>query len=438
MFIEIDSSVLNNISNFTYEELGCIENIALSMKERKHIVFSDYKILLKLIKIENLSQSSKRVFNSVLKRWSSISGLEKSLNGKILVVYDEESIRRDAYENQIIYRVPLKYFNDTEKLLPLHIIGEDENDCNIYEDIAKRYINDKSLGISINTRRVHGGGNRTSINYERELTLYHKICLVIADSDREYKSSTIGDTARGIEDVYNRNRETYITDIHILNVREKENLIPPNLYNMCSKSSNSKKDMKILEYIFNNDLLRELYYYSDIKDGIKYTDLLSNEENRIILFKYLNEVIERNGYNYLTVMAKEYEVVEFYNYIINSLGNYGLDTIDEASCTLSESNHTSNSEHEEYKITNGIGYLVENVRREIVCLELKEVITAKERIYLDNTNEGLKKEIENLKKILKKINNLFDILPNNIKLEWETISKKIITFGCCLNEFTAQ
>ncbi|MDU2284832.1 hypothetical protein [Clostridium sp.] len=421
MFIKIDLSVLNNISNFTDEELSCIENIALSMKERKHIVFSDYNILRKLVTTKNLSESSKRVFNSVLKRWSSISGLEKILNGKILVVYDEERIKRVVFENQIIYRVPLKYFNDTEKLLPLHIIGEDENDCNIYEDIAKRYIRDNNLGISINTRRVHGGGNRTGINYERELTQYNKICLVIADSDKEYESCNIGNTAKGIKDVYERNKETYITDIHILKVREKENLIPPNLYNMCSKSSNSKKDIKILEHIFNNDLLRKLYYYSDIKDGITYEGLLSNVDNRIILFKYLNEVIERHGYDSLIEMVKEYGLVEFYNYIMNTLENYGVNSFDEVSCTLLEFNHTSNSEYEEYKITNGIGYLVEKVRREIVCLELKEVITLKEQIYLANTNEGLKKEIENLKEILIKINRLFDILPNNIKLEWETI-----------------
>lgn len=435
MFIKIDQSVLSNISNFTDEEISCIENIALSMKEQKHIVFSDYKILHKLVTTEELSRRSRSVFNSVLKRWSSISGLEKILNGKILVVYGEDRIKRVDSENQVIYRVPLQYFNDTEKLLPLHIIGEDENDCNIYEDIAKRYIRDNNLGISINTRWVHGGGNRTGSNYQRELTEYNKICLAIVDSDKEHESCNIGNTAKGIKDVYDINKETCITDIHILKVREKENLIPPNLYNMCSKSSNSKSDMKILSHIFNNNLLHKLYYYSDIKDGITYEGLLSNVNNREILFQYLNEVIRSHGQNYLMDKMEEYGLGGFYNYMIDLLKNYGLTSFDEASCTLLEFNYPSNNE---YKITNGIGYLVDSVRTEIICLELKNIIDSKEQIYLTNKNEGLKKEIEKLKDILVKINRLFDILPNNIKIEWETISKKIITFGCCSNEFIAQ
>lgn len=438
MFIRIDESVLNNTDNFTDDEINCIENIALSMKENKHIVFSDYNILKKLISMEKLSRNSKKVFNSILKRWSLIYGLEKNIYGNILVVDNNQEMKRIIDVNRIIYRVPLKYFDDTEKILPLHIIGEDESDCNFYEDIARRYIKDNGLGISINTRRVHGGGNRTGSIYQRELTKYNKICLVIADSDKESELSNIGDTAKDIKNIYDSNKDKYVTDIYILKVREKENLIPPNLYKMCTNSSNSKRDLEVLKYIFDNELLQNIYYYSDIKDGITYKSLLTNKNNIKSILSYIDEIMKSGKYEQFLVKIEKYQLNKLYSYINSYIKCNSGDEFEEISCTILESTCQMDNDFKDSKITNGIGYMLETARQQIICLELDKSIKEKERIYsINNNNTGLKNEIEKLKYIFKIINKVFDLLPDNIKMEWEAIANKIITWGCCLNEFIA-
>lgn len=385
MLIKIDKSALNNLKAFTVEDLECIENIAKAVSQRNHIVISDYENLEALINIEELSTNTRRIFNSIKQKSFTISGVEKIVNSYLLVVSNLEEFHIITEGNKTIYRVPLKYFNRIEKILPLHLIGEDDSDCMFYENMAKKYLKEEKLGLGIKIMRVHGGGEQTWKTYKKELIEYNKICLAIADSDKLNENSNLGVTAHKIKKVYDENKLKYVTNIHILKVREKENLIQPNFYMMCTNSSIFKKDLEILKQLFENKEYKKIYYYLDIKDGVWYEDL-----HRIL--------------------SKE--------------------TFDEISATLCAGLEKS-------KIINGIGSMFERVRCEIICQELEERIKYKEKAYLKNDSDSLKEEIDLLKKNLKLTENLFEALDSELKEEWCTICKKIIDLGCCLNQFIA-
>lgn len=387
MLIKIDESVVSDLESITQKEIEALEYISLAMREGKHIVIAEYNTLKKLIKLVQLSDNCRKVYNNILKRYAIIKGIEKYVNGYILVVSGDNLILRTEYENKIVYNVSLDYFNDSEKILPLHIVSEDESDCKFYESIARKYIKEKEYGINLNIRCIHGGGDKTAEIYNRELLEYKRICLTIADSDKKYPTCSEGKTARGIRNIYNLNKNNNITEIHILNVREKENLIPPDIYMMCTKSSNSKKDLQILKDIYDNDILKNLYLFGDIKDGIRTDDIFE---------------------------------------------------LKEVCCTVLEEDIIKKSMNQKHKITNGIGYMLSNVEKEILCGKLKDVINEKKKVLDRNKdNVGLKNEIIKLNEIYLRANNLFDTISPDIKKEWEEISGKILTFACCISQFMA-
>lgn len=437
MLIELHESVIKN-NNLDSEAIRLsIENIAMSMREKKHIVMANRDVLITLARCEELDRKARNVFANILRKSAIIGSIKKYLEGYISVRGDIEHISLCKNSGITLYNVPVTYFDDSEKLLPFHIICEDESDYKFYTSIGKKYLRENRYGFNVCFRGVHGGGEKTHSNYKTYLTEYNRSCLAIADSDKKDINCNIGGTARKVEQVYNKFKSSFITDIHILGVREKENLISPELYSLCSTSKCSKIELEILNYIYKNKTLKNLYIYTDIKDGIKYKEIFQNNINYKCVLKYLNECYQLGNKKKIIEKMKQYNLGMLGEYICEVMDKYKDDGIDLnlISKDIINSFEKENEIDYEDKIINGIGYLVDKFYLEILEGELINQINKKEKIQ-PKTQE-LENEIMKLQKNLEKSKKIFDIIDEEMKIEWQIIAKKIITWTCAICDFVA-
>lgn len=425
MVIKLDESILEE-KTFSKNVISALDNIAFSMREGNHIVFASKKVLSNIIKRKELEKKSLVTFNYILRHRNGISAAQKYVEAYILVVKGNGKVERDEdNEKKIIYKVPIENFKTYNKLSPALLVGEDESDCDLYKAICNKYIKENNIGVNIQLGEINGGGGKTGINYEKHLVQYNEKLLVIVDSDKKHVNDDIGTTAREVRKRYDSCKRNYITDIYILKVREKENLISSKMYKFCSQSLNSKNDLRLLNYIENNPILKNLYYYCDIKDGIKYKELFQDSKNYNILEEYLKEKIRIGKFNRLIGILDKLDMKELSEMLKQLFySEEECAATEEISCT--EDNE--DNKKDKRKVTKNIGYLIDDFIKEILYEGLNQKIESKKRCT--DKNDALIRDIKSLEKKQKYIEDLFDYLPNELREEWENISRKLITWGC--------
>ena len=379
MLIKLDDSIMN-MEELNNNIKDSLDNIALSMREGNHIVIASKKVLHYIIKIKGLEKKTISTFNYILKNRTTISTVMKRVEAFILVVNNTGDITRCTdRENKVVFKVPIEKFKVYDRLSPSMIVSEDESDCDFYKGICQKYIKEKNIGLQINLKEVNGGGGKTGVNYEKHLTKYGEKLLVIVDSDKKHKNDDIGDTAREVKKKYDLNKDKYITDMYILSVREKENLITPKMYKLCSNSLNSLKSLELLQYIEGNSMLKNLYYYCDIKDGITYNELFNDIENSNSFFSYIEDRKNAKCFNTIINRLNKIDRSDLSNLVKNLDGSLNLETMQEICC--SKINEDGNPNIED-RITDKIGYLVDDFMNDIFYDQITKKIENKKNVSL--------------------------------------------------------
>jgi len=214
--------------------------------------------------------------------------------------------------------------------------------------------------------------------------------LVIADSDKKSEKSKFGETYLKIEDIIKNlklSKEAIFEAKH-LEVREKENLIPPSIYKITSNSINKSEELEDLEMICLSGEFKKIYYYLDIKDGVKKKEFLELiKESKICLDK-LNEE------------------VKFKKFLCSDLDN----------------------KLDEELILCGIGELVDNVEKEILGNKLEDKLEElNSKALKHNINQS---SFDKLKRKIDKKNKAFQLLEGIFLEEWIDITNLVTSFGC--------
>lgn len=298
MLVVIDNSVCNAINSSNNNILFSLENIGECIISGKHIVLADRSTLKIIGSYSRLGDRARLAFKNLYYKITEIGDIVNQVDSYILVSNQVTSIKLEKKAGKRIFKVPVDYFYKNERLLPSNLVSEDLSDCEFYEVMVKKYLKSKNYKYKLNFRYVNGGGLNTHINYRNSLIQGKAPCLVIVDSDKESKGSSYGATATNVIKKYDEIKEKYITEYYILDVREKENMIPPCLYGLVCDNKEIEKDINILDKVSKNDKLKDLLIYGDIKSGIKLSQLIQNNLNKKILKEYLeNEIkmlIEKN------------------------------------------------------------------------------------------------------------------------------------------------
>lgn len=243
----------------------------------------------------------------------------------------------------------------------------------------------RRINLKLNLSHYNGGGANTYKAVEYNLRK-EKLVLVVVDSDKPLPTSEVGETLSQINRVYVNFQEKSVVDVYALEVREKENLIPPSLFLLCSNGS----CRDILKKLYEIELIekhREKLKYIDIKDGVRAKDLKNTEQ-----FKFLEELL--------------------------------VDVPDLIACSLQD----INEQNDDAILIRGIGKKLEEFEHEILEDGLEKKLEEKRKL---KDIPEIENAISQLEKNIEMKTNLFTILPDYVKPEWERLCKKIVSWGCC-------
>lgn len=399
MLIQLDKSIEQNLIKIMHSlneysaEVIALNNLAIAYRSGWHIIIGPLHVLKLIKNIEYIDNSTKRVFDKLVneytfqKSYKDLVGeyiLVKGLNGNATRIDDEESKHH--------YEAPLNYFSRLHSCMNTSLLCEDESDFDFYNKLARKYIKEtcKISGIDLSFNFSNGGGVNSSRVLERVINDTGNPILAIADSDRKYPGSGIGQTLMKLLKIENRYKNTSIIDVFSLKVRAKENLIPPSLF-LIGTDHSVKKHLQKLHLI--EERSSEKLFYFNIKDGYK---------------------------------VKHFKDDNFIEYFRNVF----MDVEDLVSCSIDEiSTKTDNEE----VVVNGVKGIVEQFTFNILDNGIEQQLQSK-RSLQDPPPEVLK-IITDLEEILKQKKDLFNNLPQYIQQIIHELCIKILSWGCSKGEF---
>ena len=256
-----------------------IDRIVKSQIIGNHIYFSDPSTLKRLIKNKHIEQRVKQHINMVLQSYSQKKAYTKfkkyveicwGKNIHEIIKDDEKStirISADVFMNSRIHERTL-------------LLCENNNDILFYDKLTYIFMveNNLSYGFKINYDPINGGGNNISGQYDLFQSENQKLCICILDSDRRYKNSGLGETARNLKNVHKKNIRNGVPkgfcDFEIIDARETENLIPSTLiYTVVEGEPNRRRFADWCKKLEEKG--SEARFYIDVKDGINFRNIVN-------------------------------------------------------------------------------------------------------------------------------------------------------------------
>lgn len=303
LFILSDELIVDRTHNKYNNIMRAVKKIATSVFESKHLLSGSIHVLTYFRDYFNTDEDLYCLFNFLVNNYYSTS--YDFIKRRVEVVIDITIDKR--YENGYeIYQSKIDDYQDTSFCQRTILIGEDLNDCIIYEIILRRYIKEKELNINYQFEFENGGGQNCCKVIEKNIR-DKKIFLSILDTDRKYPKADIGSTLKSCKKFFKLNNAKFT--IIELDVHEIENLLPFNLMD----NEDCDGELKLKKEKF--DLLRkngpELLQFFDIKHGIKKQDIKGDEEyknfaqkccecdNSITNFEEYYNNLEDDNYIYL-------------------------------------------------------------------------------------------------------------------------------------------
>lgn len=396
MLIEIDVTVkeqiernIDNLNEYS-PEIEIIEEIARSHFNNNHIIIAKKEVSKYFSKLKLLEKKVNTIYNTIHQRSAEYKMYKKLISQYVRILSDEFEFNLKDEDDKLIYEIPLSYLRKKTFLRESVLVTENLRDARLYKTMAKKYIKEVyKTNIVVKLEEMNGGGNDLYSAYENKIN-ENRFVICIADSDKKYPQGNIGDTCRRAIEVYNKYKENKVIHMYTLGVREKENLIPPSFYMLCSKGVNrdSLKKLIILEAKDNPN--SEFLKYLDIKDGVD---------------RKLYEGKDEEYINYLDKIITEHPEL--------------------VACDLDR------KLQEEDKIILGAGSnAIDSFERDILNDNLDNILEKKVKASEKYNNPSIHKEINELKLNIDIKDNLFINIPEYIKSDWYELCDIIIAWGC--------
>ena len=266
MIIELDKSIDKIINTINSENDPCVQKIDrlfAAMMDQIHIVYASMPLLSRIKNCSFFNPKIRKYIDQILIDYYDIySCLE--LSSTRTVIY---STKKPSKVNKRFFYIELDSVN---LIYRAKFSTENPDDYDFYMKVFKfvssfdkYFFNIEKTKYSI-TLENHSFGGSTAYSFIRQMDECGNFVLALADSDKDYHTDRIGQTARAVHRAVNDAQNAVMSGF-ILNVREKENLVPIDFYAAIAPSSNQNL-IKCLKLCETNV---ELMKYFDLKDGVK-------------------------------------------------------------------------------------------------------------------------------------------------------------------------
>lgn len=389
-----------------------IQNFAECIESGRHIIIGSRGLLKSLYELDKLSPVSRRIFKMLYHKVTQFGIFKERITTYIHISGTIKEVIKLETDKNVIYKMPLSIFSNSKNLQETKLLCEDLLDCDFYQDLTEYYINKNNLGGTIGFEKINGGGLNTGKVYEQIVSTNFSPCLVIADSDKKNPLTNIGQTAQNIFDVYVQYNTQRITYSYILKVREKENLIPPEIYHCMESDDSIKHQFELLIKLYKNRDYRDTYFFGDIKSGFNINN--DRELLKDFILSEINCLLEED----FTIE----ELLDSTKPLRKLLGNNNI------LCSVLDELY---AESQENNVIYGVRKCFSKFKTDILEGGLKKIITEKRKLAHQHNTTTLHNQVAALEKRLDSINvTLQSTIKDEFDEYWNEIASLCFDWGC--------
>jgi hypothetical protein len=263
MLIEICEDIVIAAEKNKKSAISVLEKISFAYKYGKHIIYVKYPLLIRIIKIQNLSKGVRKLYSELKSKNTFLGSIYNAVNFKTMITYSVSSHR----EQNLIIINPDEH-NCFEFYEETHLLVENLIDSSFFNFCIEFYKRQRSIKCETLFYPLQGGGDPIDKVYDLEVRIKQHFCIAITDSDKLYPNANIGQTASKIQKVDRRN-SPFNCSIYVMNeLREIENLIPFHII----KLNTNYKHADIIENNINFN-----FSYFDFKEGLKIAKMYNQD-----------------------------------------------------------------------------------------------------------------------------------------------------------------
>ena len=246
--------------------VAAFENLAGGRWEGKHLLYAGFGLLAALAQFQPLSQRSRDQFRSLLNNSDGLSGLTERFSHCIQLTNQVEKVIRFKDGNQTFFKMPLSEFVDSRIIQETVILGENLNDASLYEALGEVALSKSNMGGAVKLRcELRGGGGSTTVREFKNGQKSGRAILCIADGDRKWRGAGVGDTAKAILEAWDR--QTKLSEVNVLEVRDAENLIPLKIFDEAIDDPDQRNRISAIRDRVAGEKA-EVLDWLDIKEGL--------------------------------------------------------------------------------------------------------------------------------------------------------------------------
>lgn len=263
LFYLTDSLITETGASDFRDVYNAVDNILKAHEERRHIVLGDIGVLTWYMGFFNNDNPRYGTLLNLIDSYAT-NTIPTEITEYIKVV---KSVASESQEvnGRKVYNVPFNKFISSSSLQSTMIIGEDENDSKMYEQIFRWYKVTRKYPYNVKMTYEAGGGFNT-FRKVKNLSKNKNIFVCIVDTDQRYPGCKHGDTCSECE---NLTYEPPTERLHVISAHEIENLIPKSILDELEWETPRKPAKRCYDKISENlPNDNDSWRYIDLKSGI--------------------------------------------------------------------------------------------------------------------------------------------------------------------------
>lgn len=228
MLIEISDSTTDALIDEQPEVIRAIENLARARRQGHHVILASRDAAQLLGSFPGLSDEAQAVYQRVASRLSQKKSLYDTVALLVRLSAGLTEPRAIETGDKRVVEVPPSHFVHLESPLPPYLLSENINDAKTYHLAGEVFSVHSDMGnVPLRFSHRGGGGGTLYQEYDYIQSNCRRMCLCLADSDRQFPGDSLGST--GSDLLETESDQCPITEVHIISCREVENLIPVSL-----------------------------------------------------------------------------------------------------------------------------------------------------------------------------------------------------------------
>lgn len=260
-YLEMHKGALNEQSDVVV----MIDEIARQCYEHHHVIYAEIDVFEYLKNCKVLENRSRRLFSALFRSAFTLKSFVDATRYRIVYSTVIENNTLKIEDGVIKLYVPIvKKFLLAQAIL----VCENLRDCELYIDLVKEIIREKGTNVSLSIHPIHCGGSEAEATVRNEIATGEcRPIVCIMDSDKKGENDKYGSSAQNAIGIYKEKKEIYPIELHVLAVRMKENLFPPEVLTLETNISN-KEFLTALIQVQDDSCFEEFFKFFNFKDDV--------------------------------------------------------------------------------------------------------------------------------------------------------------------------